>query len=151
MIKILTLCIVRQSERILLGMKKRGFGAGKWNGFGGKVGADESIEAAAKREVLEECGLVVEEMRSVGKLNFTFEGGTDVLEVNIFDVTKFSGEPTESEEMKPEWFALDAIPYSEMWADDEFWLPAMLEGKIISGAFHFGADGSIARNELVIA
>lgn len=148
--KILTLCIVHEPGRILLGMKKRGFGAGKWNGFGGKVGADETIEAAAKREVLEECGLIVDEMRSVGKLNFTFEGGTDVLEVNIFDVTKFSGELVESEEMKPEWFALDAIPYATMWADDEFWLPAMLEGKAISGAFHFAADGSVDRNELSI-
>jgi 8-oxo-dGTP diphosphatase/2-hydroxy-dATP diphosphatase len=148
--KILTLCVVHEPGRILLGMKKRGFGAGKWNGFGGKVGAHETIEAAAKREVLEECGLTVEEMQGIGKLNFTFEGGTDVLEVNIFDVTKWSGEIIESEEMKPEWFALGAIPYDQMWADDEFWLPALLEGKSISGAFHFAADGSVARNELVI-
>lgn len=150
MSKTLTLCVIHEPGRILLGMKKRGFGTGKWNGFGGKVGADETIEAAAKREVLEECGLTVESMRSVGQLNFTFEGGTDVLEVNIFDVTAWSGELIESEEMKPEWFALDAIPYSEMWPDDQFWLPAMLEGKAISGAFHFAADGSVARNELVI-
>lgn len=147
--KILTLCIVREPERILLGMKKRGFGAGKWNGFGGKVAADEVIEDAAKREVIEECGLVVEEMRSAGKLNFTFEGGTDVLEVNIFDVTKFSGEPTESDEMKPQWFALDAIPYSTMWPADKFWIPAMLEGKTISGAILFAVDGSVGRNEIV--
>ena len=26
-----------QSSRVLLGMKKRGMGEGKWNGFGGKV------------------------------------------------------------------------------------------------------------------
>lgn len=34
---------------VLLGMKKRGFGAGKWNGFGGKVQPGETIEEAARR------------------------------------------------------------------------------------------------------
>jgi hypothetical protein len=37
--KILTLTIIYQHPRVLLGMKKRGFGAGRWNGFGGKVAA----------------------------------------------------------------------------------------------------------------
>ncbi|CAN0505072.1 unnamed protein product, partial [Ectocarpus sp. 12 AP-2014] len=35
------------SKEILLGMKKRGFGEGKWNGFGGKVESGESVEEAA--------------------------------------------------------------------------------------------------------
>lgn len=34
---------------VLLGMKKRGFGAGKWNGFGGKVQPGETIEEAARQ------------------------------------------------------------------------------------------------------
>ncbi len=49
--KLLTLLFVMESDRVLLGMKKRGFGAGRWNGFGGKVEAQESIEEAAKRQV----------------------------------------------------------------------------------------------------
>ena len=47
--KILTLAFVRRQRDILLGYKKRGFGAGKWNGFGGKVEIAETIEDAAKR------------------------------------------------------------------------------------------------------
>lgn len=47
--KLYTLTFVTEAHRVLLGMKKRGFGAGRWNGFGGKVDPDESIEAAAKR------------------------------------------------------------------------------------------------------
>ena len=35
--KHLTLVFLRDGSKVLLGMKKRGFGAGKWNGFGGKV------------------------------------------------------------------------------------------------------------------
>ena len=57
--RILTLCIIYQDRKILLGMKKRGFGVGKWNGFGGHVEEAESIEEAAKREVFEEAGLKV--------------------------------------------------------------------------------------------
>ena len=47
--KLLTLVFIIEPERILLGMKKRGFGAGWWNGFGGKVQSDETIEEAARR------------------------------------------------------------------------------------------------------
>jgi 8-oxo-dGTP diphosphatase/2-hydroxy-dATP diphosphatase len=50
-IKVYTLVLIRNlTERtILLGRKKRGFGIGKWNGFGGKVEANESVIDAAKR------------------------------------------------------------------------------------------------------
>lgn len=50
--KLLTLLFVLEPSRVLLGMKKRGFGMGRWNGFGGKVQADESIEDAAIRHVV---------------------------------------------------------------------------------------------------
>ena len=49
--KLLTLVLVVQPGRVLLGMKKRGFGVGKWNGFGGKVQPGESIEEAARRYI----------------------------------------------------------------------------------------------------
>lgn len=42
---------------VLLGLKKRGFGTGKWNGFGGKVEANENIRQAAVREMKEEAGI----------------------------------------------------------------------------------------------
>ncbi|MEK7633125.1 MAG: 8-oxo-dGTP diphosphatase [Patescibacteria group bacterium] len=148
--KILTLCLIAESNRVLLGMKKRGFGAGKWNGFGGKVTEGESIEDAAKREVTEECGLIVESMSVGGILEFTFEGQDGILEVHLFRVDRWSGDVVESEEMRPRWFAIDEIPYSEMWPDDKFWLPAFLEGKTCNGAFHFALDRSIARQAFTI-
>ncbi len=61
--KLLTLCIIYQYPKVLLGMKKRGFGAGRFNGFGGKVENGESIEEAAKREVVEEVGLNVKSLK----------------------------------------------------------------------------------------
>ena len=50
--KVLTLVFLRREGEVLLGMKKRGFGEGKWNGFGGKVEAGETIVEAAAREVI---------------------------------------------------------------------------------------------------
>ena len=68
--KILTLCIIHEHPRVLLGMKKRGFGQGKWNGFGGKVNDGESIEEAAVRELEEEAGIRVQALKFMGMLDF---------------------------------------------------------------------------------
>lgn len=150
MSKLLTLCVIAEPHRVLLGMKKRGFGTGKWNGFGGKVAEGESIDDAARREVAEECGLTVESMTPAGVLEFTFEGQDGILEVHLFRVDRWSGTVAESEEMQPQWFAIGDIPYSEMWPDDAFWLPSCLDGKTCNGAFHFAPDGSIAHHTLTI-
>jgi len=48
-----TLCYLIKEKpqiQILLGMKKRGFGEGKLNGFGGKVKESETVEEAARAE-----------------------------------------------------------------------------------------------------
>ncbi|MEK7570011.1 MAG: 8-oxo-dGTP diphosphatase [Patescibacteria group bacterium] len=135
--KLLTLVLPLSDSRLLLGMKKRGFGAGRWNGFGGKVEAGESIEAGAKREIQEEAGIIVHTLHAVGVLLFSFAGQEQTLEVHVFTATTWQGEPQETEEMRPQWFDFDAIPYQEMWLDDKHWLPLVLDGKHIRGIFHF--------------
>lgn len=149
--KIQTLCIFYDGEnaRVLLGMKKRGFGAGRWNGFGGKVEGTESIEEAAIRECHEEVGVEVQKMDTVGVLDFEFPDGK-VLEVHLFKVVEFSGEPQESEEMKPQWFSVHEIPYQYMWPDDPYWLPHVLFGKKIQGKFFFGEGDVITDYSLEI-
>lgn len=47
--KVMTLTMILKNDEVLLGMKNRGIGEGKWNGFGGKVEANETIDDAAKR------------------------------------------------------------------------------------------------------
>ena len=148
--KILTLCLVLRENRILLGMKKRGFGAGRWNGFGGKVEAGETIEVAAKRETEEECGIVITEMEKVGIHEFEFENARgDILEVHVFRVDAWTGEPRETEEMRPQWFTTDAIPYDEMWPDDIHWVPVFLTGKKFRTKFLFGEGDAILETEVV--
>jgi 8-oxo-dGTP diphosphatase/2-hydroxy-dATP diphosphatase len=146
--KILTLCIVHQHPKILLGMKKRGFGAGRWNGFGGKLISGETIEQAAKREMKEEANIDIIDFEKVGLIDFEFKGNTEILEVHIFRVNEFAGEPEEGEEMKPQWYFIDEIPFREMWPDDKYWLPLFLKGKKFKGKFLFGEGDSVLEHEL---
>ena len=146
--KILTLCIIHQYPRVLLGMKKRGFGAGRWNGFGGKVGEVEAIEEAAKREVQEEAGIAVAAIEPAGMLEFSWDGKPEILEVHIFRATEFTGEPQETEEMRPQWFHTDEIPFDAMWPDDRYWMPLFLAGKKFRGRFIFDVNDQILRYSL---
>ena len=59
--KITTLCFLQTETDLLLAMKKRGFGAGKLNGIGGKVQGDETPEQALVREAFEEIEVTLEE------------------------------------------------------------------------------------------
>ena len=140
--KVTTLVVVHDDEKILLGYKKRGFGAGRWNGFGGKLNDGETLEQAAHRELEEEIGITANSLQPRGQIVFTFEDGHEPVEVNIFTLESFSGEPVESEEMRPQWYLHADIPYSEMWPDDEFWLPLVLQGKNVTGTVHFDSPGS---------
>lgn len=146
--KQLTLCMIYEHPRILLGMKKRGFGAGRWNGFGGKLEEGESLEEAAKRELKEEAGIAATGIEKRGVLTFEFKTTGEIVEVHVFQVNGFSGNPEESEEMRPQWFDVAGIPYDEMWPDDRFWLPLFLEGKNFKGRFAFGENDTILDREL---
>jgi len=148
--KLLTLCLLCQPPRILLGMKKRGFGEGRWNGFGGKVEQGEAIADAAKREFLEEAGISVGDIDKRGVLEFFFEGSPEMLEVHVFKAEEYEGDPVESDEMKPQWFDISAIPYDKMWADDKFWFPIFLDGKKFTGKFYFDADENLLSHDLKI-
>lgn len=128
--------VCREGE-ILLGFKKRGFGEGRWNGFGGKVEEGETIEVAAIRELQEEAGIEASALQKVGVLDFSFENDPKVLEVHVFKILDFTGSPVESEEMRPEWFKFSEIPFDEMWSDDVYWVPLLLEGKSFRGKFLF--------------
>ncbi|OWF51812.1 7,8-dihydro-8-oxoguanine triphosphatase-like [Mizuhopecten yessoensis] len=135
--KLLTLVLLRQAPRILLGMKKRGFGVGRWNGFGGKVEPGETIKAAARRELLEESCLVCNDLKEVGLLKFEFLGNPQIWEVHVFTSNNFEGEAKETEEMRPQWFEEKSIPFDQMWPDDILWFPHFLNGKKFSGYIVF--------------
>lgn len=146
---ILTLCMIHNDTHILLGKKKRGFGLGKWNGFGGHVEENETIEEAAYREVREEVGVHPRNLKKRGVLHFEVTDHFEpYLEVHVFSASEFEGEVTESEEMEPRWFTHEEIPYAEMWLDDIHWLPLLLQGKRFEGKFYFKDSNTLERGEV---
>lgn len=146
----LTLTIIQQNDRVLLGMKKRGFGVGRWNGFGGKVGEGETIETAAWRELSEEAGIRALALKKLGILEFSFvDKPGEKLIVHVFKTSDYSGEPSESEEMRPQWFTVNEIPYEEMWSSDVHWLPLLLADKPFKGSFLFDQNEAVMEKELI--
>lgn len=134
---VLTLCMIHNDTHILLGKKKRGFGVGFFNGFGGHVEIGETIEDAAYREVREEAKIEPRNLQKRGVLNFSFEHMPEELEVHVFSTAEFEGQPTETDEMQPQWFSRDEIPFDRMWQDDKYWLPLLLKGENFNANFHF--------------
>lgn len=141
--KLSTLCYCICNGSVLLAMKKRGFGEGKWNGFGGKVGENESTKAAAARELREESNLSVAEgaLEQVALLRFYFDRD-QIFECHVFLARSWEGEPEETEEMSPQWFPAWQLPFDEMWVADKKWLPLVLAGKKLEADIYFNADGS---------
>ncbi|MBP7807419.1 8-oxo-dGTP diphosphatase [Candidatus Saccharibacteria bacterium] len=120
-----TIVFPLRDDQVLLGMKKRGFGEGWWNGFGGKLDKDEAFQEAAIRETREESGIEVNSLRLVGRLLFSFGGELGVVSM-AYVTDDFSGVAVEKDEMKPAWFATNNLPYDQMWPADRLWVPAAL-------------------------
>ena len=148
------LCLLTRNRgdgatEVLLGYKKTGFGTGKIVAPGGHVEQGDAVAEAAAREVKEETGLRVTpgSLAAVARLRFTFPAHPSWdMDVEIFTATDWSGEPAESEEIRPEWFGVDVLPFGQMWDDAPRWLPRVLAGERIRAAFTYAAD-----NETVTA
>lgn len=134
-----TLCFIIRTGEILLIRKKRGLGAGKINGPGGRIEPGEAIHECAIREVEEEVGVTPLGLNLCGELQFQFADGYSI-EVHVFTAHGCRGEVQETDEAIPLWTPLDRIPYSEMWEDDIIWIPWMLDGQRFSGRFLFDED-----------
>ncbi len=125
-------------DKILLHYKKRGHGAGKWNGVGGKIEPGESPEMCAHREAVEEMGVDIKNVELAGKIKFHDVMGEDWL-VYVFRA-EIDGTPTESEESYPRWFPVTEIPYEDMWGDDRYWLPLVINNLSFDAEFWFQGE-----------
>ena len=147
--KQLTLLLLHSGGRLLLGLKKRGFGIGKLNGFGGKLEPGETLLRGALREMREESCVEATDAALRGHIVFEFEDATaDRLEVHVFRATAFTGEPRETEEMAPAWHDAAAPPFERMWLDDRHWLPLLLSGERFDAHFLFRGHEEILRHEV---
>ena len=136
------LCYIRDSGRVLLQRKAEGrFGGGWWNAPGGKIADGESLEEATVREVREETGLTVDDLRAQGSLTFYFgDAPQPDFTVHVFSTTRFAGALTPNDEGPLEWFDESHLPYDQMWPDDAVWLPHVLAGHRVEGTFRLSDD-----------
>ena len=138
-----TLLFVVKDGKVLLIRKKRGLGAGKINGPGGKLDPGETPEQCAIRETWEELGVTATGVTDTGRLSFQFVDGMK-LYVHVFRADDCVGEPVETDEAIPRWTPVEAIPYDEMWADDREWLHLLLAGRKFAGYFDFDSDDMLS-------
>ena len=149
---ILTLCLlIRSDGKVALAKKLRSHGAGKWNGYGGKIEEGETIKEAAIRETAQESEVEVSPlyMQKTAELEFHFDGEELVRQMHVFVCRRWEGEPKATEEMgEPRWFARDELPQvrNEMWPADPIWMPMVLDGKTVRGKFYYDAGGSRVEN-----
>jgi 8-oxo-dGTP diphosphatase len=152
-----TLCLLVQGhppQKVLLGLKLRGFGAGKYTGFGGKIKAGETAPVAAIREMAEETGVQIhqDDLKPMGQLTFLFPFTPAWSQVvHLFLAGRWQGDPVGSEEIEPAWFSLDDIPFDEMWQDAAHWLPRILNGEKLQALFVFREDDEIIREMTIQA
>ncbi len=133
-----TLCFVIEDEAVLLIEKRRGLGEGWYNGPGGKLEAGETPRECAVREVDEEVGISVDpdDLERAAELTFRLDGDVHT-RCHVFCTHSYHGDPRATEEARPEWRAIDDVPYDQMWEDDRLWLPSVLEGETVVGTFEF--------------
>ncbi len=141
------LCLITRpaagGREVLLGLKKTGFGRGKWVGLGGHVEDGEKPVMAAAREVMEESGLLVspDALAHMATLTFLFpfRPAWDQT-ADVFTTAAYQGEPAESSEIAPRWFAEGSLPLPGMWDDARYWLPRVLAGQRVEAVITFAAD-----------
>jgi 8-oxo-dGTP diphosphatase len=150
-----TLCFLTRTwngvPQVLLGTKKTGFGVGKIVGIGGHVEPGESDAEAACREVQEEAGVVVlqQDLRDAGLVVFEFPARPEWnMSTRLFVTERWEGEPSESAEIRPEWFDVGSLPVERMWQDAAHWLPLALEGSVLRLTVILNHDNETVREVL---
>jgi len=146
----LTLVFLVDEARVLLAMKKKGFGAGKYNGLGGKIEPGETEEQAMVREAQEEAFVTPLNFKYVADITFDEFYGTKktVNHAHVYLCYEWEGEPKESEEMIPEWFDKDSLPLHDMWDDDQYWLPRVLVGEKLRCVFQLDQHDKVISQKI---
>ena len=139
--------LFNSKRQLLLGMKKRWFGMGNWNGFGWKNHKGETIKETALRELFEEAWIFLEKqhIKKVGILHFFYKANPERnQDVHIYTWI-YNGNFIETEEMNPKRWNIQDIPYDKMREDDHIWLPKLINKETpFDMTFKFNEEGKIA-------
>lgn len=123
-----TLVFIRRDAYVLLlrGSSQKRIWANKYNGIGGHIEHDEDVYSAALREIREETGLDVENLRLVGLINIDGDQPTGIM-LFVFTAQSRSGDPIPTEEGTLEWIARDQLAQIDLVEDLPTILPRALD------------------------
>jgi len=108
-----TATIITRDDKVLLMKRKGPHGKGTWSTPGGHLDFGETIEGCAAREVKEEVGLDVFDVRFRCVTNDVFEEAGKHY-ITVWMDAKSTGEPYLAAEEEAEeigWYAWDALPH----------------------------------------
>ncbi len=137
-IKTLVFLVDVKTGKVGLSTKKYGPAKDWYNGYGGKVEYGEDINVGALRELKEEAGISanVDDLSFIAKLVFEFPHLDEDAVGYVFVLTKWQGEPKESNEMTaPKWFDINNLPFNKMWDSDRIWVPLVLNATNMQNDF----------------
>jgi len=149
--KLATLCYLRRDGHTLMlhrVKKKNDIHEGKWNGLGGKFEAGESPEDCARREILEESGLVAKKLILKGFLSFPSFAHDEDWYAFVFVVPEFEGELIDSPEGDLAWIPDDELMTLNLWEGDRVFMPWLDRSGFFSAKFRY-QDGKYVDHEVV--
>ena len=137
--------LIREMERrteVCLSRKKRGYGEGLLHAYGGVLQPLETPRRCAARETFEESSAIVHE-RSLNHIaRVTTYAKNHLWRVQVFTCTEWRGSPGETEEQgPPEWYALDRLPFGQMFPDRKYWLYRALSKELLNVEMLVGPEG----------
>ncbi len=136
--KLATLCYLRENGKTLMLhriKKENDMHQGKWNGLGGKFLPGESPEECARREIKEECGLEVGQLKLKGFIVFPMFDGSDDWYVFIFVGENITGKQIVSNEGTLKWIRDDELYELPLWEGDKIFLRWLDENRFFSAKF----------------
>ena len=144
------LLYIKNQTQVCLGMKKRGLNQGKWTGIGGKLEPGEDWISAVIRETQEEISCQLAPHLLTWQAELTFHSPAGKWLVRVYLTSQPQLLPQESQEIKPQWFEIGHLPYSQMPRSDSLWLPAVLSQFWVKGSFYYLSDDQLSQAKLEI-
>lgn len=147
MVQLATICYVDNGQQLLMlyrNKKPNDVHEGKWIGVGGKIEHGETPDECAIREIYEETGLIVKDIRLQGIITFPEFTPNKDWYTYVFRVTDFEGElVAECDEGTLEWVNYEDVLNKPTWEGDLVFLEWILSHKpFFSAKFRYDDKGN---------
>jgi len=144
--RVLIFITVGDEVLLLKGTPDKKIWPGKYNGLGGHVERGESVHAAAEREIREESGLRVRDLRLRGVITVETEEPTGI-GLFVFTATALTREVIPSREGALEWIKASEVTELDLVEDLPVLIPHVLAMKdgapAFSGRYYYDAEGKL--------